>query len=105
VDIGRNASIQANDNKAAGVKLDDGSSAILQRADINNNVGKLDMSGNGDSRFESGEAKTGDVVLSFGSRISFNTEPDNAGVVTPNNVGTALCDRSSLSRGDVRCVD
>jgi len=47
------------------------------------------------------EREPADIVLGFGSRISFGADADNAGNVLGNELGLALCDRSSMSRGDV----
>ncbi len=84
LDIGRNSSIEAFGNGAAGVMLDDGSSAVLQSSELVDNNGKL----------RERDPRSADVVATFGSRVTF---------LQNNNVGLALCDRTSLSRGDVRC--
>lgn len=104
LDIGRNASIEANYNGEAGVRLDDGSSAVIQRANLNNNNGLLprDNHDHDDDKHEN-EHRPADVIVTFGSRISFNQEPDNAGNVQTNDIGLALCDRTSISRGDTHC--
>jgi len=84
-DVGRNASVDARDNGEAGVFLDDGSSAVIQQANINNNNG-IPVRGP--------KKRAADIVASFGSRITFNLS---------NNVGFLSCDRTSMARGDVRC--
>jgi len=99
LDIGENSSIVALNNGAAGVSLDDGSSAVLQRSEIQNNNGQLPDAGGKDER-ATGPA---DVVASFGSRITFKQSTDSGGGISPNNIGMALCDHTSISRGDVQC--
>ena len=103
LDVGRNSSIAAYQNGNAGVRLDDGSSAIIQRAEIHTNNGTLPRNNDPEEDKSHNENRPADVVVTFGSRISFNQEADNAGNVTPNMVGLALCDRTSLSRGDIPC--
>ncbi len=85
LDVGRNASITTLDNVNAGVLLDDGSSAVIQKADINNNNAAL-VSGN--------SRKKADIVATFGSRMTFNETI---------SIGFVSCDKSSYARGDVRC--
>jgi len=101
LDIGHNSSIKASANGGAGVSLDDGSSAVLQRSDIVDNNGSLPLQGPG--KHKSKRKGGADVVVGFGSRISFSQSADNNGEVVANSVGLALCDRSSHSRGDVVC--
>ncbi len=101
LDIGRNSSIASHHNGSSGVRLDDGSSAVLQRSEIHSNNGFLPR--NNDHNEDKHNNRPADVVVTFGSRISFNQEVDNAGEVTANMIGLALCDRTSLSRGDVHC--
>ena len=103
LDVGRNSSITSHDNGSAGVRLDDGSSAVIQRAEIHNNNGLLPRNNDPEEDKHNAGNHPADVVVTFGSRISFNQEADNAGNVTPNMIGLALCDRTSLSRGDTRC--
>ncbi|MDH5547976.1 MAG: hypothetical protein OEZ43_20555 [Gammaproteobacteria bacterium] len=103
LDIGQNASIRANNNVKAGVMLDDGSSAILQRSDINGNRGTVDPMNMHRHDEASEKVFNADVIVTFGSRITFRTDPDNGGTVAGNDIGKAFCDRTSLSRGDVRC--
>lgn len=110
LDIGRNSSIIAADNGDAGVRLDDGSSAILQRSEMSGNQSKLHESDNHSHSHEKNHnkhhhhrANNADVVVTFGSRVSFRQNPDSAGNVTPNQISLAICDSSSLSRGDVKC--
>lgn len=97
LDVGRNSSIVATDNGAAGVNLDDGSSARIQRGNIVKNTGTLRSSKDKDL------AGTADVVVSFGSRVSFDQGADSAGNISANQVGVALCDKTALARGDVKC--
>lgn len=99
LDIGRNASVNASNNNAAGMSLDDGSSATLLRANLVNNNGHLPPRAGEDN-----STRKADLVAGFGSRVSFDLEADNSGAVTPNLVGLALCDETSMARGDVRCV-
>jgi len=105
LDVGRNASIIAKNNGEAGIALDDGSSAILKRSEIVGNKGKLKNLSHfdEDDREKNGSPREADVVVSFASRITFDQEADNNGDVVENEVGLALCDRTSLSRGDVSC--
>ncbi len=84
LDVGRNASIITLDNANAGVRLDDGSSAVIQQAEINNNAALV----NGNS------GRKADIVATFGSRMTFNET---------NSIGLISCDNSSYARGDVRC--
>ena len=85
-DVGRNASVTALNNGNAGVLLDDGSSAIIQRADINDNNADF---GNGNG------AVKADIVATFGSRVTFLNDS--------NSVGLLSCDNTSMARGDVKC--
>ncbi len=103
LDIGRNSAIIASDNGAAGVRLDDNSSAIIQRSEITGNHGSIHEHNNPPPKHLGAKHHHADIIASFGSRISFRQNPDSAGVVTPNNVGVAFCDRSSRARGDIKC--
>jgi len=98
LDIGQNASVSASSNAAAGVRLDDGSSATLQRAVLLNNNGRFPAEAG-----EKADPIKADIVASFASRISFDQDPNNNGEVTPNQVGLAVCDNTSMARGDVKC--
>jgi len=102
-DVGRNSSVASHHNGDAGVRLDDGSSAVIQRAEIHSNNGVLPRNDDHDEDKNNDHNRAADVVVTFGSRVSFNQEADNDDNVTPNMIGLALCDRSSLSRGDVHC--
>ncbi|MDX1811523.1 MAG: hypothetical protein R3240_06220 [Gammaproteobacteria bacterium] len=95
LDIGRNASVVSMNNGQAGLSLDDGSRAILQRAVMQNNAGDL--------RPNNRDEDNADIIATFGSRITFRMNPDNSGNTTANKVGLALCDASSMARGDVKC--
>jgi len=103
LDVGRNASITAHHNGIAGIRLDDGSSALIQRSDVHSNNGFLPRNDAHEEDDDKNNDRPADIVVTFGSRISFNQNKDNAGDIEPNIVGLALCDKSSLSRGDVRC--
>jgi len=95
LDIGINSSIDAKDNIAAGVAIDNGSIVQLQSSVITGNGGSLSKSISGaNENSERGQSKNIDVLATFGSRLTF---------LANNNIGKAVCDRSSISRGDVRC--
>ena len=99
LDIGRNSSLETMNNGMAGVSLDNGSSAIIHDSVIQGNNGVLldDHAGEHGSKHRDDDANEhgpADIVATFGSRISFQGN---------NDIGLVLCDRTSISRGDIRC--
>ncbi len=92
LDIGRNSSLEVTNNGLAGISLDDGSSANIHDSVIVGNNGFL-IKTNRDNTQQIPRGPA-DIIATFGSRISF---------LENNEVGLALCDRSSMARGDVRC--
>jgi hypothetical protein len=85
LDIGRNASIIAMDNGNAGISLDDGSSALIQRGTFSNNGGSVGDNSNIDAS---------NISATFGSRISFANN---------RKIGRVYCDNTSYARGDAKC--
>jgi len=107
LDIGRNSSIESTGNGKAGISLDNGSAANLHDSIITGNNGYFEVNASNDDGEDADEENdndhgssrnnedpSADVVVSFGSRVWFQSN---------NAVGLAICDKSSLSRGDVKC--
>jgi len=92
IDIGINSSLTSMGNGKTGLYADDGSTVKLRDSTIKDN--QISMSDDEDDEHQ--DKNNADVSINFGSRISFDF--DN------NDIGIARCDRSSISRGAVRCL-
>lgn len=87
MDIGINSNLTAQGNGKAGLFADEGSTVRLQSSTITGNQVSV-------TKAKSKRDKA-DVLLTFGSRISFNNND--------NVIGLAVCDDTSISRGHVEC--
>ena len=96
LDIGQNSSLEATNNGMAGILLDDGSSANIHDSVITDNHGMLIKKEKEDGDSNGKAKRSADIVATFGSRVSFRGN---------NVVGLALCDKTSMARGDVKCKD
>ena len=105
LDVDAESSVTASNNGRDGVSIDDGTLNMFGffvdpgpklTANDNGNHGRFENdTGTGNDKDDSERKQlNADVVVAFGSRVTFL---DN------NNVGLALCDATSLARGNVKC--
>lgn len=92
LDIGINSSLISTGNGKNGLFADDGSTVKLRDSTITDNQTALNDT---EDREHQQLKNRADVLVTFGSRISFDLDG--------NIIGHAFCDKSSISRGNVRC--
>ncbi|MDH5727598.1 MAG: hypothetical protein OEZ58_01225 [Gammaproteobacteria bacterium] len=95
LDVGVNSRLEAKNNLALGLNIDNASVVQLRDSDINGNNGSFIKSRHRKNNHDE-VIEDIDLLATFGSRISF---------IKNNSIGKAICAQHSISRGDVRCRD